>query len=230
MRRKLIARNAKDYSKKLGSRASIFEAEEKETLLPLPVLQYRSYDEKTATVWRDFHIQYDCAFYSVPVQYVGKTVKVRATNDTIRIFDGDRLIAEHPRAVRKWQRLTQKNHIPGKGADLHGAYSATELTDWAEKFGPHTVRWVKAVLGRYEFEVQSYRPISAVLRTLNRYSADVAEMASEAAYVSSVFNVKGYKSILSAQAKRHPVEKKKQINLNDIFCAHNEEEESTDEN
>ena len=230
MRRKLIARNAKDYSKKLGSRASIFEAEEKETLLPLPVLQYRSYDEKTATVWRDFHIQYDCAFYSVPVQYVGKTVKVRATNDTIRIFDGDRLIAEHPRAVRKWQRLTQKNHIPGKGADLHGAYSATELTDWAEKFGPHTVRWVKAVLGRYEFEVQSYKPISAVLRTLNRYSADVAEMASEAAYVSSVFNVKGYKSILSAQAKRHPVEKKKQINLNDIFCAHNEEEESADEN
>ena len=56
MRRKLIARNAKDYSKKLGSRTSIFEAEEKETLLPLPVLQYRSYEEKTATVWRDFHI------------------------------------------------------------------------------------------------------------------------------------------------------------------------------
>ena len=175
MRRKLIARNAKDYSKKLGSRTSIFEAEEKETLLPLPVLQYRSYEEKTATVWRDFHIQYDCAFYSVPVQYVGKTVKVRATNDTIRVLDGDRLIAEHPRAVRKWQRLTQQNHIPRKGADLHGAYSAAELTDWAEKFGPYTVRWVKAVLGRYEFEVQSYRPISAVLRTLNRYSSDVAE-------------------------------------------------------
>ena len=48
--------------------------------------------------------------------------------------------------------------------------------------------------------------------------------------MSSVFNVKGFKSILSAQAKQHPVEKKKQVNLNDIFCAHNEEEGSTDEN
>jgi len=161
---------------------------------------------------------------------VGKTVTVRATNEAVRIFEGDKLIAEHRRAVRKWQRLTQQNHIPGKGADLHGAYSAAELTDWAEKFGPKTVRWVKAVLGRYEFEVQSYRPISAVLRTLNRYNADVAEKASEAAYVSSVFNVKGFKSILSAQAKRHPAEKAKQVDLNDIFCAHSDEEESTDEN
>ena len=199
-------------------------------MLPLPVLQYRSYDERTAVVWRDFHIQFDNAFYSVPVQYIGKTVTVRATNDTVRIYEEKKLIAEHPRAVRKWQKLTQQNHIPVKGVDLHGAYSAAELTDWAAKFGPNTVRWVKTVLGRYEFEVQSYRPISAVLRTLNRYSAVVAEKASEAAYMSSVFNVKGFKSILSAQAKRHPAEKEKQIDLNDIFCAHSDEEESADEN
>ena len=70
----------------------------------------------------------------------------------------------------------------------------------------------------------------AVLRTLNRYSPEVAERASEAAYVSSAFTVKGFKSILSAQAKQHPVEKKKQVNLNDIFCAHSGEEGFADEN
>lgn len=229
MRRKLIARNAQNYSKKLGSRTSIFEEEEKAALLPLPVVEYRSYSEKTVTVWRDFHVQYDCAFYSVPFEYVGKTLTVKATSDTVRIYEGNKLVAEHPRAVRKWQKLTQQNHIPGKGADLHGAYSAAELIDWAEKFGPYTVRWVKAELGRFEFEVQSYRPISAVLRTLNRYNPEVAERAAEAAYVSSVFTVKGFKSILSAQAKQHPVEKKKQVNLNDIFCAHSEEEGFADE-
>ena len=57
MRRKLIVGNNKAYSKKLGSRASIFEAEEKQALLPLPVLKYKSYDEKEATVWRDFHVK-----------------------------------------------------------------------------------------------------------------------------------------------------------------------------
>ena len=222
MRRKLIARNAKEYSKKLGSRTSIFEAEEQPTLLSLPVLRYQSYEEKEATVWRDFHIQYDCAFYSVPVAYVGQKVTVKATTDTVRIYSGDRLIAEHKRAVRKWLRSTLQEHVPGQGTNLHGAYSAEELLRWAEKFGPFTVRWVKAELGRFEFEVQSYRPITSVLRVLNRYSPEAAELASEAALASSVFTVKGFKSILGAQARLHPA-KETRVDLNDIFCAHDEE-------
>ena len=78
-------------------------------------------------------------------------------------------------------------------------------------------------MGRFEFEVQSYRPITSVLRILNRYGPDVAEKASEAAIASSVFTVKGFKSILSAQSKHHPP-KEKRIDLNDIFCAHDEED------
>ena len=135
----------------------------------------------------------------------------------------EKLIAEHKRAVRKWQRSTKPEHLPGKGDDLHGAYSGAELVDWAEKFGPQTVRGVKALLGRFEFEVQSYRPISSVLRILNRYGADAAERASEAACASSVFTVKGFKSILGAQAKLHSPARKKPVDLNDIFCAHGEE-------
>ena len=47
-------------------------------------------------------------------------------------------------------------------------------------------------------------------------------MASEAALAANVFSVKGFKSILGAQARLHP-EEKKHIDLNDIFCAHTEE-------
>ena len=169
-----------------------------------------------------FHIQYDCAFYSVPVRYVGKKVTVKATNELIRIYYHEKLIAEHRRAVRKWQKSTLQAHIPGKGVDLHGAYSADELISWAGKFGPFTVRWVKAELGRFEFEVQSYRPATSVLRVLNRYTPEAAERASEAALAASVFTVKGYKSILSAQSRLHPA-KEKRVNLNDVFCAHEEE-------
>ena len=116
-----------------------------------------------------------------------------------------------------------KSHIPTKGIDLHGAYSAEELLSWAEKFGPFTVQWVKTELGRFQFEVQSYRPISSVLRVLNRYSQEIAEKTSEAALTSGVFTVKGYKSILSAQTKSHPVNTN-QIDLNDIFCSHDDED------
>ena len=149
--------------------------------------------------------------------------------DITKCFTTDlrkKLIAEHTRAVRKWQRSTLQEHVPGKGIDLHGAYSSDELIGWAEKFGPYTVQWVKDELGRFELEVQSYRSITSVLRVLNRYGSDAAERASEAAIASSVYTVKGYKSILSAQAKYHPA-KEKQIDLNDVFCAHMDGEGST---
>ena len=84
------------------------------------------------------------------------------------------------------------------------------------------MKWVETVLGRFEFEVQSYRPITSVLRILNKYSPEAAEMASEAALASSVFTVKGFKSILSAQSRFHPA-KDERLDLNDIFCAHMEE-------
>ncbi len=227
MRRKLIARNSKDYSKKLGSRTSIFVSEEKPALLSLPILQYKSYDEKEATVWRDFHIQYDCAFYSVPIRYVGKKVTVKATNDQVRIYYQDKLVAEHRRAVRKWQKSTLPEHIPGHGGDLHGAYSADELISWAERFGPYTVSWVKAELGRFEFEVQSYRPITSVLHALSRYTSAAAESASEAALASSVFTVKGFKSILNAQSRLHP-SKASHADINDVFCVHEDKEGHSD--
>ncbi|MBQ7569132.1 hypothetical protein IJT17_10080 [bacterium] len=158
------------------------------------------------------------------MRYIGKKVTVKATNDLVRIYYQEKLIAEHKRAVRRWQKSTLPAHIPGHGGDLHGAYSAEEMISWAEKFGPYTVRWVKAELGRFEFEVQSYRPITSVLRMLNRHTLDVAESTSEAALAASVFTVKGFKSILSAQSKLHP-SKENRVNLNDVFCAHEEEEE-----
>ena len=48
LRKKLIRRLARPFSKRYGSRTSIFEEEEKKTLLPLPVAGYHSYTEREA--------------------------------------------------------------------------------------------------------------------------------------------------------------------------------------
>lgn len=68
--------------------------------------------------------------------------------------------------------------------------------------------------------------ITSVLRVLNRYGADAAERASEAALASSVFTMKGFKSILSAQSKLRSARKETRFDLNDVFCAHADEEDS----
>lgn len=50
LQKKVISRNARAYSKRLGSRAEIFEAEERDTLLPLPTLAYQSFEQREASV------------------------------------------------------------------------------------------------------------------------------------------------------------------------------------
>ena len=72
--KKLQARLSVKYTKKNFSRKQIFMDEEQAKLLPLPACAYETYAEKTATVSRDFHIQYDSAFYSVPVRYIKNKV------------------------------------------------------------------------------------------------------------------------------------------------------------
>ena len=87
------------------------EEEEKKTLLPLPVAGYHSYTEREAAVGRDGYIQYSCAFYSVPPQYIKKKVIARSYEGRLYIYDDHRtLIAEHPIASRKWQRVTDPGH------------------------------------------------------------------------------------------------------------------------
>jgi hypothetical protein len=112
-----VEKNANDWSKKEGSRLSLFLADEKPRLQPLPDSPFHRIIEKPAVVSRDFHLQYSNAFYSVPVDYVGKTVTVRDDGTTIRIYsDKGKLIAEHRKAVKKWQRCTDEKHI-SKGHD-----------------------------------------------------------------------------------------------------------------
>ena len=221
--RKVISRNARPYSKKMGSRTEIFEQEERQELLPLPTMNYRSYVEKEATVWRDYHIQFECAFYSVPAKYIGNKVRVRANSDEVRILDGqNHLIAEHRRAVRKWERITDPSHVPDYGTAGDGAYSTPEILTWARKFGPFTEKWITSVLGRFQYEVQGYRPATTVLRLLNRHPA-VAERTSETAIESNVYTVKGYRSILSAQERRHQEQSSPEPDLNSLFCCHDGE-------
>lgn len=113
LKRKMTERMKVPYSRRNGSRASVFEKDEKKMLLPLPALEFQSYTQKKAVVGRDAHIQFDSAYYSVPVDFIKETVIVKATGSSILIFSEDGIIiAEHRRALHKWMRVTNKDHLP----------------------------------------------------------------------------------------------------------------------
>ncbi len=57
------------------------------------------------------YVRFDLNDYSIPHQYVQKTLSVHASLETVRIVDGDECIAEHPRCFGKGEQIEQEAHI-----------------------------------------------------------------------------------------------------------------------
>ena len=57
------------------------------------------------------YIRFDLNDYSIPHQFVQKTLSVNADLDTVRILEGVELIAEHPRCFGKDEQIEQEAHI-----------------------------------------------------------------------------------------------------------------------
>lgn len=227
--KKVNASLGKKFTKKSFSRKAIFWEEEQAKLLPLPACEFELYAEKTAVVGRDFHIQFDSAFYSVPVQYIKSKVTVRSTAGTVRIFnDKKALIAEHARATHKWQRCTDSDHIPTGHAPTM-AYNRDAFVRKASGYGDDLVKWVESVLGRFEFEVQGYRTVNTVLCSVGNYHPDSVLNAARLSNSTGVYSTKGFLLCCKQfEAKRvASVSDEAQPNLNDLFCSHSSRKEET---
>ncbi len=86
-------------------------AEEKSHLLPLPDNPFPTEERVEATVRKTPYLRFDLNDYSVPHDRVQRTLVVLATLETVRIFDGDELIASHPRCFERGQQIENPEHI-----------------------------------------------------------------------------------------------------------------------
>jgi hypothetical protein len=224
--RKLNVRLAVKYTKKDFSRKQIFLNEEQAKLLPLPACDFETYAEKTATVSRDFHIQFDSAFYSVPVEYIKNKVTVRATSSRVMIYnDRKELIADHQRATHRWQRCTDPKHIP-EGHTPSVAYSRQAFINRAASYGDDLVLWVETVLGRFEFEVQGYRTVNTVLCSVRKYCPESVLQAARLANDTRSIQFQGFLTFCRQIEARNNINRteEKPVDLNDIFCSHSSKE------
>lgn len=75
----------------------VFEQDELKALLPLSPERFDVPVFADCTVHRDHHIQFQKAIYSLPTQYIGKTVFVRGDSALVRIYYQQQLIRTHPK-------------------------------------------------------------------------------------------------------------------------------------
>jgi transposase len=87
-------------------------AEEKPTLLPLPVEPFRYYQYGERVVHLDGCVEVEAAYYGLPPGWIGRGVKVQWDELCVRILDPKTglLLREHIRQKRGWYRIQPQDH------------------------------------------------------------------------------------------------------------------------
>lgn len=176
IRQKLQEFNDRPFTKREGSRSSLFQ-EEKLYLLPLPAYRYEMPDVKVASVQYNYHVFYDGRFYSVPFNYIRKKVTVRATSSAVEIFSGDERIATH---IRLHGPLGEYRTVPEHMPEKHQEYanwSGDYFRNRAAGIGPNTRKVTDALLASRPVEQQAYRSCKGLLMLAEKYSAKRVEAA-----------------------------------------------------
>ena len=174
--KKLEEFNAKPFQKKKGSRLSAFLEEERDFLMPLPASPYETADWSTATIQPDYLITVGNCKYSVPYEFIGKKVDIRAAENSIEVFyHGDR-IASHVRKMYAPEPIYLPKHMPENHRKFL-EYNTESFLDWGKSMGHSTHLVIKHFLFMHKVEQQGYKSCASLMKLADRYGTDRLENA-----------------------------------------------------
>jgi len=122
-----------------------FIREEKNLLQPLPDCEFSFYESHERKVAINCHINLDNNYYSVPYQYIDKTVEVRSVKNLIRIYEDNEEIALHPRAVGQGVYITNPFHFPPDKCFSQTTYQK-KYEDKMKAIGPYSEQFFSLVI------------------------------------------------------------------------------------
>jgi len=94
---------------------------ERPTLLALPHNPFDTDERVEVDVGKTPYVRFDANDYSVPHTAVRKTLVVRASPDTVRILDGNEVIATHVRSYDRRQQIEDPQHVEALVAEKRKA-------------------------------------------------------------------------------------------------------------
>jgi hypothetical protein len=99
-------------------------AAEKPRLLELPENPFVTDERIEVSAGKTPYVRFDLNDYSIPATHTRKVLTVMASTTTVRVFDGQELLAEHARSWDRRQEIEDPAHIAA-------------LTEWKQKARAH---------------------------------------------------------------------------------------------
>lgn len=201
--------NDRQFKRMSATRRSLYELIDRPALKPLPSVPYEYARFKKASVNIDYHVEYDRHFYSVPHQFRGQVVEIRATSTTIEILCRGKRIATHPRSLAENKASTLIEHRP-RNHQQYGDWPPERIVNWARTVGPSTAALMEAILARQKYPELGYRSCMGILRLAKKFPEPRLEAACKRALAIRGLSYKSVKSILDSNLDQRNVQEKPQ--------------------
>lgn len=187
----------------------VYREREQPHMLPAPTSPFDVPVWSDAKVHPDHHVQVLRSLYSVPTRFVGKTVRVRADQSTVRIYLGAELIKVHPRTA-PGKRATDASDYPvGKG--LVATRDVASLVTSARAVGEHVGIYAERLLA-VPLPWTRMRLVYALLRLCRKYGDGRVEAICQTALAFDVVDVKRITRMLEqAQKPAMPADPERRV-------------------
>jgi transposase len=149
-----------------------FDAE-RGSLLALPEREYALGERLAVQTGKTPYVRYDLNDYTVPHNHVRRTLYVLADDRRVRVFDGAKQIADHPRSYDSGAQIEQPSHIQALVEHKRAAH-AHRGTDRLAHAAPAAMDLLKAAAARGH---NLGTITAALLRLLDRYGAAAVQAA-----------------------------------------------------
>lgn len=190
--------------KGIGRRpVDIFNDEEKATLHLLPAHRWDIVCWAHAKVQETWRIQYDKSFYSVPYQYIGKTVIVLADSTSVGIYLKDKEIARHVRAINNWTYRREPHHAPPEG-EAYLKETKESLFEKAAFIGADVESMCRVIFKRQG--IDGMQAVRSLLRLEGTYGKDRLAQACARALHFGNNQYRSVKTILKRGLESEPLE------------------------
>ncbi len=165
--------------------------------LPLPANLFPSFQEGKRIVNSDGHVEVAKAYYSVPPEYLGRTVWVRWESRVVRIFDERmNLITEHAH-THEGQFDTNPLHVSSRKISSieHGA---AWMLNKVSQIGPQATRWAEAMLKSRGIE--GVRVLQGLMSLTCKHAWGGIEKACEIAHGHGAYRLRDVRNLIDRQA------------------------------
>jgi len=150
---------------------------EKYSLLPLDAHDFRACRNHMATVNPYSQVVFETNRYSVPAEYVGKQLALRAYPFRVEVLNAAEVVAEHPRCLEREQDILNPLHYLGLLEQRPGAFEyALPVRQWRQKWTPEYEKILDA-LCQTKPDGSGVREFVAILKLHRDHPAEMVDRA-----------------------------------------------------